>query len=70
MSKSALTILREKQNFDRKDLASKVGVSEVAISRYENGSRKPAAEIIPRYARALCVSADELLVAMLERKGA
>ena len=62
---SKLVQLREKENLDRKGLAQKTGVSEVAIFRYENGSRKPTAEIIPRYARALNCTADELLVALL-----
>lgn len=62
--------LREIKGISREELANCIGVSLITIGRYERGERKPAAEIIPKYAKALGVTADELLEAMLERKGA
>ena len=65
-----LIALRQGQILSRKELAKSVRVSEVTITRYENGNRQPSAEIIPRYAKALNCTADELLAALPVRKGA
>lgn len=62
--------LRKKQNISRKDLANKVGISEVSITRYENGDRRPTVDVLPKYAEALDCSIEELIGALPERKGA
>ncbi len=53
--------LLDKQNMTQKELAEKVGVSEITISRYINGSREPKSNILCDIASTLGVSMDYLL---------
>ena len=46
---------------NQKELASKVGITEASLSRYENNLREPKSEIIVRLAKALETSTDYLL---------
>lgn len=62
--------LREEQILSRQELADVMGVSNVTIGRYERGERRPTVDILPRYAKALGCSIDELLEALPERKRA
>ena len=50
-----------RQGFSQRELAQKVGVSEVAMSRYINGIRIPKATILDSIAKALHTSMEELM---------
>ncbi len=56
-----LQMLLDENNMNQKELAHKVGVTEVTISRYMNGERKPRVEIINKIAEALNTTTDYLL---------
>nr|BDD46661.1 hypothetical protein 4 [Bacillales bacterium] len=53
--------LREKQNIFQKRLATALGISNVQLSRYESGDRKPDPETITAIANFFDVSTDYLL---------
>ncbi|MCC0627383.1 MULTISPECIES: helix-turn-helix domain-containing protein [unclassified Clostridioides] len=53
--------LRKELDINQKELATKVGITEASLSRYENNLREPKSEIIVRLARALKTSTDYLL---------
>lgn len=50
--------LLDEKDITQRDLAKLVGVTEVTISRYINGSRQPKSDILFRIAKALNVPAD------------
>lgn len=50
-----------RQGLSQRDLAQRVGVSEVAMSRYINGTRIPKATILDGIAKALHTSMEELM---------
>lgn len=56
-----LQILLEEKNINQKELANYVGVTEVTISRYMNGERKPRIEIVNKIAEVLDTTTDYLL---------
>lgn len=56
-----LSMMLEEKNMTQRKLSELIGVSEVTISRYLNGSRSPKADIIIDIANALDVSVDYLL---------
>ena len=56
-----LSMMLEEKNMTQRKLSELIGVSEVTISRYLNGSRNPKADIIIDIANALDVSVDYLL---------
>lgn len=56
-----LEAILEEKNIKQKELAAKIGVTEVTISRYLNGERKPQSDIIIKMAEYLGVSTDYLL---------
>ncbi|MCT4564998.1 MAG: helix-turn-helix domain-containing protein [Maledivibacter sp.] len=56
-----LQILLEEKNINQKELANYVDVTEVTISRYMNGERKPRIEIINKIAEVLDTTTDYLL---------
>ena len=51
----------EKQGMTQRDLAYKIGVTEVSISRYISGERMPKANIVVYIADALNTTTDYLL---------
>jgi transcriptional regulator with XRE-family HTH domain len=53
--------LRKENNLSQKELAEKIGVSDVAISRWERGTRIPNAENIVNLSNVFKISADYLL---------
>ncbi|NMS90558.1 helix-turn-helix transcriptional regulator [Clostridioides difficile] len=53
--------LRKKLDINQKELATKVGITEASLSRYENNLREPKSEIIVRLAKELKTSTDYLL---------
>jgi predicted transcriptional regulator len=50
--------LRLEAGLSLRELAAVVGVSHMAISRYENGTREVAQEVRPAYAEALRMLAE------------
>ena len=52
---------RKQMGYTMKFVAEKIGVTESAISQYENGRRQPDFEIASKLADVLCVSVDYLL---------
>ena len=59
--KKRLQLLLDEKNMNQKELAKKVGVTEVTISRYMNGERKPRIEIVNKLAEVLGTTTDYLL---------
>lgn len=53
--------LRNARHLSQKELGRLMGVSDKAVSRWENGSSKPRASLLPRLADTLGVSLDKLL---------
>jgi transcriptional regulator with XRE-family HTH domain len=53
--------LREECGWSQSDLAEAAGVSLYTLQGWEQGRRVPLATVLPKLARALGVSADELL---------
>lgn len=52
---------RIEKGVTRKELAQKIGVSEVTITRYENGTREPKRETLNNIAKALDVDVFKLM---------
>ncbi len=55
-----LAQIRRGKGFSQRDLADKIGVSVRVISYYENESSYPPAQLLPKIAKALNVSLDEI----------
>lgn len=53
--------LRKAADMEQKDVAKIVGVTEAAISLWENGKRKPNIIMLKKLAKAFDVTTDELL---------
>lgn len=53
--------LLEQKNISQRELAERVGVTEVSMSRYINGSRIPKGPILGNIANVLGVTTDFLL---------
>ena len=60
--------LRQKAHLSQSQLGEKVGVSNKAVSKWENGKSKPGLDVVNRLADVLGVSLDELLHAPSEEK--
>lgn len=54
-------LLRRQKNLTQEDLASAMGVSPQAVSKWENDQTCPDISALPRLAKLLGVSVDELL---------
>lgn len=52
---------REKRGMTQEQLAHKVGVHLVTISRIETGTRQPSMDLLQRLAKALKVKVGDLL---------
>lgn len=53
--------VRKESGMTMKDLAQRIGVSESAISQYENGKRQPGYETLIELSKIFDVSTDYLL---------
>ncbi|WP_342045956.1 helix-turn-helix domain-containing protein [Bacillus sp. OTU530] len=53
--------IRERHNYSQKRVAEALGISNVQLSRYESGDRKPEPETIKKIADFFDVSVDYLL---------
>ncbi len=58
---NTLTELRKARHLSQKELGQLLSVSDKAVSRWENGSAKPRASVLPKLAKILDVSIDKLL---------
>lgn len=56
-----LCMLREKNGMTQSDVASRLGVTPAAVSKWENGSSKPRVEVLFQLAGLLGVRAEELM---------
>lgn len=56
-----LARIRKERGFTQSELAHKADMIQVLISDYELGKLRPYGDVVARLARALGVSADELL---------
>ena len=55
--------LRLAAGLTQKQLADKMGVSEPAVSLWESDSQRPSIDKLPKLAKTLCTSIDELFSA-------
>ena len=53
--------LREKRGLSQKEAAKRFGISNFALSRYENGTANPDPDLIARFSEFYEVSTDYLL---------
>jgi len=58
---SRLKELREKMNKTQLDVSSDLGISNVVLSRYESGDRKPDPETLSKFVEYYRTNADYLL---------
>ena len=58
---SRLDQARKEKGLTQRELANRVGVTEVSMSRYANGARVPKGPIVVNIAKALGVSVDYLV---------
>ena len=58
---SFIAELRKEQGLTQKELADRIGVSDKAVSRWENGKNYPDIEIMQSLARIFDVTVSELL---------
>jgi transcriptional regulator with XRE-family HTH domain len=56
-----LARIRKEQGYTQVELAQRIGIIQALISDYERGKLRLNAEMLARFARALNVSADEIL---------
>ena len=60
--------LRILQNVKQKDLLKVLNVSSGCLSQWESGKRQPSIETIPKLAKILNCSIEELVLAIIETK--
>lgn len=53
---------REKRGMTQRDLAIAIGVDQSAVSLWEVGKTQPRAKLLPKLAKILDCSVDELLI--------
>lgn len=58
---SRLDQARKEKGLTQRELANRVGVTEVSMSRYINGARVPSGPIVVNIAKALGISVDYLV---------
>jgi transcriptional regulator with XRE-family HTH domain len=56
-----IAALRKERGYTQTELADQVGAVQVVVSNYERGKLRPHPDMLVRLAKALRVSADELL---------
>lgn len=58
--KRMIRAYRERRGYTQRELAGVVGVSEVTVFQWENGSRTPSSRILPALSTALGCQIDDL----------
>ena len=53
--------MRERLEITQTELAKRLGVTQGAVSQWENGTTNPGIELLPKLAEILNCSVDELL---------
>lgn len=53
--------IRELRGMSRKELADKLGITEMSVGRYENNQREPKYDMLTKIAKALDVSPANLM---------
>jgi transcriptional regulator with XRE-family HTH domain len=56
-----IAALRKERGYTQTELADQIGAVQVVVSNYERGKLRPHPDMLVRLAKALRVSADELL---------
>jgi transcriptional regulator with XRE-family HTH domain len=56
-----IRMLRKNASLTQKELASKSGIAEITIRKYENQERQPTLEMLFKLSKAFNISYDELL---------
>ena len=56
-----ITEKRKQAHLSQNELACKLGVSQQCVAKWETGASKPRVNILPKLARALNCTIDELL---------
>ena len=59
---------REKRSLTQTDVAKYLGVTQGAVSQWENGMAMPRVELLPKLAELLGCTVDELLRPQAEEK--
>lgn len=59
---NSLRDLRQKRKLTQQDLADKLGVSRVAVTKWETGEAYPRAELLPKIAEVLRCKIDTLFL--------
>jgi len=57
---NSLRDLRQKRKLTQQDLADRLGVSRVAVTKWETGDAYPRAELLPKIAEVLRCKIDAL----------
>lgn len=55
-----ISVTRKKAGVTQGELAEKLGVTQGAVSQWENGDTKPSVELLPKLASVLGCTIDEL----------
>ena len=55
-----IKVFREKCGLSQRKVADLMDVSQQAVARWENGEAKPRADVLPKWARVLGCTIDEL----------
>lgn len=63
-----ITELRKKKKLSQTELGEKLGVSNKAVSKWENGAAYPSTDLILPLAEALGVSVEEILASISQSK--
>lgn len=63
-----ITELRKKKKLSQTELGEKLGVSNKAVSKWENGASYPSTDLILPLANALGVSVEEILASISQSK--
>lgn len=66
--KSLLKNAREQKGLKTREVAQILGIDQALISKFENGTRKPTREQIPKLASLLDINFETLMIAWLKEK--
>lgn len=65
-----LNILRKNKNYTQKYVAASLGVSQNTFSQYENKLRQPDIALIPKMAKILDCSIEDIVMCFCEEQEA